>query len=262
MRAYVKNPARCLPALTALLAWMLAGGAAAQAPVADGRDFTFLYQTSTLPRGEHEYEQWVTWQTDKESDAAYDRFEFRQEFEHGVSDRLQFAFYLATWRYTRSGAGSNTVVHDTAVELVYKLSDPGSTALGAALYGEVKLDSELFELEGKLLLEKPLGPWTLAYNAVVEAEWEEEDWVEDNGELAQLLGFSRRLSPRLSLGGELLHEIAVPDWQETADGVLWVGPNLALRGRGWWTTVTSLFQLSGEEDEPGLQVRALIGKPF
>jgi len=236
--------------------------ATAREPLADGREFTFLYQTSTLPRAEHEYEQWVTWQTNRESDPEYDRLEFRQEFEHGISDRLQFGFYLATWRYTRTSSGEDTAVHDTAVELVYNLADPAESALGAAVYGEVKLDREFFEVEGKLLLEKPVGAWVLAYNAVIESEWEGTDWGEDSGELAQLLGVSRRLSPRLSIGGEVLHEVGFADWKDAAQSALHAGPNLALRHRAWWTTATALVQVTSVDAEPGLQLRVLVGKPF
>jgi hypothetical protein len=77
-----------------------------------------------MRRGEHEYEQWITWTTDKESEDEYRQLEFRQEFEHGISDRLHFAFYLATWRYTRSNESSRTAVHDTAIEFVCNLTDP------------------------------------------------------------------------------------------------------------------------------------------
>ncbi len=233
-----------------------------QAPPAEARDFTFLYQTTPLERGEHEYEQWVTWTTDKDADPDYDRFEFRQEFEHGVTDNLQFAFYLATWRTTRTGDGRTTAIHDTAVELLYSLSDAETSPLGAALYGEVKLDSELFELEGKILLEKLLGPWVLAYNGVIEAEWEEEGLTEKKGEVAQLLGVSRRISPRWSLGGEMLYEVEIADWSEVEDGVIYAGPNVALRGETWWTTVTAMTQLTDSAGAPNLKVRVLVGKPF
>jgi len=242
----------------------LAAGVLAAAPArADSRRFAWTYESGTMPRGVAEYEQWLTWRTDRDSDAKYDRLELRQEIEYGLTDRVQVALYLADWRYTRTTAGSDTELRGTAVEVIWNLSDPVRTPLGVALYGEVKLDSRRFALEGKLLLEKQIGNWILAYNAVVESEWEGEDWAEDNGEFQQLLAASRAVTPRLAFGAELLHEVGVTDWEETGDAVFYGGPNAnLLLGRGWWMTATPLLQLSDLADEPNVQMRLLAGVTF
>lgn len=252
---------RTLP--TAVLVAVMACALAAPEARADARRFAWTYESGTMPKGVLEYEQWVTWKTDRESDPDYDRFEFRQEFEYGLTDRLQVALYLADWRHTRTSGGKDTQLHDTAVEVIWNLSDPVRTALGAALYGEVKLDSELFELEGKILLEKQLAGFVVAYNAIVEAEWEGADWEEDNGAFKQTLAAAYSATPRVSLGAELLHEVGVEDWSETGDALLYAGPNANLMlGRGWWVTTTPLFQLSDEAGEPDLLWRTLVGVTF
>jgi len=224
--------------------------------------FAYNYPTSVLPRGEHQYEQWVTWKTDKEADPEYQRLEFRQEFEHGISDRIQFGFYLATWRYTRTSEGSTTAVHDSGVELIYNISDPKNSTLGSALYGEVKFDSRLIVFEGKLLLEKYVGPWLFAYNGVLEQEWEGDDYADSKGEIKNIFSVSARLSSRIALGAEYLWEIETEDWNHFTKAVSYLGPNVALASPGWWIAVTSLFKVSDQRDEPGFQVRAKLGIPF
>ena len=228
----------------------------------DGNRFAYVYPTVTLGRGEHQYEQWVTWTADKEVDSDYLRLEFRQEFEHGISDRLQFGFYLATWRYTRTSEGSNTGVHDSAVELIYNMTDPRESSLGSAVYGEVKFDSHMVAIEGKLLLEKYIGRWRLAYNGVLEQEWEGDKYAESKGEVKNILGVSTSLSNRFALGAEYLWEATTDDWSSFTKAVSYLGPNVTWATSGWWVTGTSLFKATDQTDEPGFQVRTKIGIPF
>lgn len=229
---------------------------------ADSRRFAWNYETTTSPVGTREYEQWVTWKTDRDSDPLYDRLEFRQEFEFGLTDRLQLGLYLVDWRYTRTGAGSETEVRGTALELIYNLSDPYTSALGTALYGEVAIGDEKFALEAKLLLEKPLGPLTVVANTVLEAEWEDEQWSEDTGVFEQTLGLSWELSPGFMLGAEGLLEKEFPDWGEGADTVVWAGPNASLRLPAFWVTTAPLMQVTDLASEPNLAWRTLIGVDF
>ena len=84
-----------------------------------------------------------------------------------MTDRLQAGIYVADWKVSNGQA----IYKDTAVELIYNMTNPVTDLLGSALYGEVKLGDQLFKLEGKLLLQKNFGPIVLAYNAGIEAEW-------------------------------------------------------------------------------------------
>lgn len=245
----------------AVVAAALAAAAAAPA-LADSRRFAFSYESAGTPRGVSEYEQWVTWKTDRQSDARYDRLEFRQELEHGLSDRVQLGLYFANWRYTRTSGGSDTQVRSGSVELICNLSDPLTTPLGVGVYGEVSLGAEVLEVEAKLLLEKAWGPLTVVANSILEGEWEDRDWIEDQGKFEQTLGLSRQLSPRLLLGGEALVEVAFPDWGTAAKALWYAGPNASVRAPGWWVTAAPLLKVGGDGDEPGLMLRTLVGVPF
>ncbi len=229
---------------------------------ADARRFAYVYETTTMPQGLAEYEQWITWKTDKESDDRYERLEFRQELEYGLTDRVQIALYFADWRYTRKSTGSDTQVRNSGIEVIANVVDPATSSVGVALYGEVKVGAEKFALEGKLLLEKDLGGLLLGYNAIIEAEWEDADWVRNKGVIEQTAGLSWQASPRFLIGAELLHEVELPDWSEAEDALLYAGPSASLRKGKVWVTTAALWQLTDVEGAPGMQVRALLGYIF
>jgi len=226
------------------------------------RRFTYVYEATTIPKGEWEFEQWVTWKTAKEDNRDFDRFDFRTELEYGVTDRFQLGFYLSDWRYeeNRSEGKHRGDWRDVAVESILNLTDPTNDPIGLALYGEIKIGDELLELEGKLIAQKNFGKLTLAYNAIIEAEWEGKHFDEDNGALQQTFGLSYQFSPKFLAGFELLHEVAIPDWRgASGKGILYVGPNFSYRTENWWATLTPLFQVSDVEDEPDFQMRLIFG---
>ena len=110
----------------------------------------WLYDTRTMTAGHVEYEQMMTWKTNKNSDPEYDEIRIRHEIEWGVTDRLQMAVYFADWRYKKTASEEHTYFHDVALEGIYQLQAPNPEQLGVALYGEVKYGSEFLELEGKI----------------------------------------------------------------------------------------------------------------
>jgi len=226
------------------------------------RRFTYVYEATTAPKGQWEYEQWVTWKTSKESNRHFDRFDFRHEVEYGVTDRFQLALYLSDWRYeeNRAEGKHRGDWRDFAVETILNLSNPVTDPIGWALYGEVKIGDELLELEGKIIAQKNLGSLVIAYNATIEAEWEGDRYEEDNGEFQQTFGVSYQFSPKFLAGVELLHEIAIPDWRGAqGKAAVFLGPNFSYRSSSWWATLTPLFQVSDIEDEPDFQLRMLLG---
>lgn len=226
---------------------------------ADPRRYVYTYGSSTMPAGDWELEQWLTW---KHYDSK-DRIDFRHEFEFGITDRLQAALYIADWRWEkRDGTSSRTTYQDTAIELQYSLTDPVEDFLGSALYGEVKLGDEKFVLESKLILEKAFGPFWLGYNFTLEAEWEGSDYSEDVGVIENSLGLSYQVSPSLLVGAEMLHEVAFDDWEDRGSNVISIGPNISWRRGDFWITAAALFQASDLDDEPRNQLRVLAAWKF
>lgn len=237
---------------------------AAAAANAGERKFVFSYEATTTPAGTLEFEQGVTWKTSKKSDSDFDRFDVRHEIEWGVTDRFQLGFYVFDWRYQdgASVANNRAEFRDVAVEAIYNLSNPVTDPIGAALYGEVKGGDELFALEGKIILQKNLGPVILVWNGTLEAEWEGDDFDEDNGTLEQTFGVSYQLHPGLSVGAELLHEVEYADWSAWGDHVVYLGPNVSLATKKWWVTIAPLVQVTSVDDEPDFQTRVMFGISF
>lgn len=226
------------------------------------RRFTFVYEATTQPKGAWEYEQWITWETAKESNRDFDHFDFRHEIEVGLTDHFQLGIYVSDWGYeeNRSEGVHRGDWRDVAVEGILNLTNPTTDAVGLALYGEAKVGDELLALESKLIVQKNFGAVVLAYNAALEAEWEGRRFDEDHGEFQQTLGVSYQCSPNFLVGMELLHEIDIPDLRGAkGKGILYLGPNFSYRAHKWWATLTPLFQVSDVEDEPDFQMRLILG---
>lgn len=233
------------------------------------RRFTYVYEATTSPKGTIEIENWVTWKTRREGGSRANEVEFRHELEYGVTDRFQVAVYLADWKVVDSVAGGDEGAHaiyqDTAVEMIYNLTNPVTDIIGSALYGEVKLGDQKFVLEGKLLLQKNFGPVVVAYNAILEAEWEGERFGHFNervGKFEQTFGVSYQFTPNFLVGGELLHEIEFEDWSEPSDSVVYLGPNASFRYKRFWVTTTALIQATAVTSEPDFQLRTIFGFHF
>jgi len=242
----------CLGAALSLTTPILAGS----------RHFTYSYETTTMAKGAMELESWVTWKTDQASDPDFERFDIRHEFEYGVTDRLQLAFYFADWRYEENATESGKAeFHDVAVEAIYNLTDPNTTPFGSALYGEIKGSDDFIELEGKLLLQKNIGQWMFVYNVGGEIAWE-DNYENDEAELIQSAGVAYQINPAWSAGAELLHEIAVPDVDTIGDSGVYLGPNVTWRNDRFSVALTGLWQLTSLADEPDFQLRTIFAVDF
>ena len=223
------------------------------------RHFTFLYEAPTSAPESLELETWTTWKRTTGPDRS-DAVDFRHELEYGATDKLQVSVYLADWFYENQREHSGFAYSDSAIELIYNLTNPVDDPIGLSIYGEIKAGDRLIELESKLIGQKNFGPLILAYNATLEAVWEGHSLQEREGEFQQAFGASYELSPRLSAGIELLHEFVFPEWRDDKKiRNLFVGPNVSYRRGNWFVTVTALAQATNTTDEPDLQVRTIFG---
>jgi hypothetical protein len=247
--------------LTTSLAVFAAFGLLSTKSEAGERRFTFTYEATTAPKGSIEFEQWVTWKATRGSENV-NQFDFRHELEFGLTDHLQLGVYLSDWTVEHTAGKTKADWEDAGSELIWNLSNPTTDFLGSALYGEVRVGDEVFALEGKLLLQKNFGPWVIAYNAVVEAEWEGKDYDEKVGVFEQNLGVSYQVSPHFTVGAELFHGVEFADWGAAGDHALYAGPNASIRYGNWFATTTVLFQTTGIDEEPDVQTRLIFGVHF
>ena len=59
---------------------LLAAACSIMPAQAGERRFAFSYEADTAPAGTREFEQWITWKSDKASNNDFDEFTFREEF--------------------------------------------------------------------------------------------------------------------------------------------------------------------------------------
>lgn len=190
----------------------------------------------------------------------FDQVDFRHELEYGVTDKFQASIYLTDWFYESDPEHSGFTYSDTAIELIYNLTKPVVDPVGLSIYGQLRAGDRLIELESKLIAQKNFGPLILAYNATVESLWKGNDLSEHEGELQQALGASYEISPRISVGIELLHEFVFPDWRdEEKIRNVFIGPNASYRHGNWFVTVTALAQATDTPGEADFQVRTIFG---
>ncbi|MEO8354010.1 MAG: hypothetical protein ABI680_19960, partial [Chthoniobacteraceae bacterium] len=176
---------------------------------------------------------------------------------------------LAVASYNHGVAGmvrARTAVGIDSLDDIVRGYDSASFGFASRnFYAEVLAGEDSFEAEGKLLLQKNFGPLRIAYNLILEAEWEGKkfgNFDERNGEFAQTLGISYDLNRNFSVGAEVLHEIPLPDWSEAADSNVFIGPNASVRFGRVFVTATALFQVTNVEAEPDAQVRLITGFDF
>ncbi len=245
---------------------------------ANDRHFTYTYETATLNAGDVELEPWTTYRAGRER--YYSRFDQRLELEVGVTDHLMSAWYLnltAVAADVEDDAG--VVARERELEFAgvssewkLKLTDPVADPLGTAVYVEGTLAPTEAAVEGKVLLDKRVGPLLLAGNLAGEYErsWEARGEIEDEFELVTLLAAAWLFDERASIGLELrqLDELAGSGELESA--VLYAGPAVAYAGDGWWSALTVLPQVAAFagataghrldlEHRERLQVRLLLG---
>src|SRR5215213_4806942 len=185
---------------------------------ADPRPFTFTTDTYPMGKGEAEVEQWVTWKHHTDEDAGFNRIDFREEFEFGVADNVDLAFYLPTWRYEDADDDDGVTFQSVDAEVVVYFTNPVTDFVGLGLYNEIKVGDESLGFETKLLVQKDVGNWIFAYNLVAETELEgvfdddEENEVE--GELKHTFGAAYAINKGLLVGGEAVIESTFEDWSE------------------------------------------------
>ena len=231
---------------------------------ANERHFSYTYETGVLPDEAVELELWTTGRVGRED--FYTRFDQRLELEMGLGGGLQTAFYMnfrGIAQETSEGIKKSFDFRGVSSEWKLKLTDPTADALGSAVYGEVTWMPHEVELEAKLLLDKRLGSFLVAYNLVGELEIEIEKSAGEEAEWEKkiiaenLLSFAYFASERTSLGVELVSPMV---WKagELDYVALFAGPSASYATRTWWVATTLLAQLPALKGSDGSPHDSLV----
>ncbi|HVV50032.1 MAG TPA: hypothetical protein VHO06_10270 [Polyangia bacterium] len=245
----LRPPARA--ATTALLAAALTAALAAAAR-ANPAPLPFTYIYETLPAGDAEVELYTDLTplhliNANATQGTYLVPQFQSEIEYGLTDHLELGLYLVLVPTDYSGfLPPPSTMEGTGVKqrLRYRFADAGQWPVDLAVYGEVVENAREIELEGKVILQRRVGPLRIAANAWGERELYfngTREWVL-NPTAGAVLERWIRVQP------------GVEYWMhgELADGGSWnlrpqhyLGPTVILQlGKIWWSN-GFYFRLNG-----------------
>lgn len=233
---------------------------------ADERLFGYVQEAEVLPKGGREFEQWLTHRRDR-ADGVFAAWDFREELEYGLTDRLTTAGYL-NFKSTHSEGVTGQADEDSfefegvSAEVKYQVLNPNTKLLGLLLYGEATYNGDEFELEEKLVLQKNLGDkWVAALNVTLEQEWAfTPAATEEELTLELTAGIAYKINSHWSVGIEgRNHREFTPglDFSDQEHSAWFVGPNVHYGRNNWWATLTVLPQVHGSpETRDGLTLEA------
>lgn len=272
--------------LTKTRAFALAGVVAlawgAESACADERKFGYVYEADVLPKGQAEFEQHITSRVGKDG-GRYARWDFREEFEYGLAEKLTTALYLNFEDEFSSGvdgredSGGGLDFAGISSEWKYQLASPYTDPVGVAVYFEATSDfAHEAELEEKLIFSKNWEQWVAALNFTVEQEWEYEDEEsEKEGVFEFTAGISRKLSNQWSAGLECRNHREFADsftFEDEEHSAIFLGPNIAFASGDAWATLSVLPQIYGEgesaeddlilDEHERVEIRLLVGVPL
>ncbi|HVM32003.1 MAG TPA: hypothetical protein VMU88_02650 [bacterium] len=229
--------------------WCLALALAALPALARAADRHFIYteESTVQDAGEKDLETYTTYRFGR--DAFYSAMDQSLEFEVGLGGSAQFASYL---NFTQEFAaalpggepGLNTegpVLDGVSTELKLKLADNVADPLGVGLYFEPEFEPDELDLETKLILDKKMGSWLVAFNLTAEPGFDYTD-MGTSLLLRPSLGVGYFLTSRWFIGLEAMNENFYDD--APMRSVLSAGPELEYAGDSWWVAVAFLPQLA------------------
>ncbi len=225
---------------------------------ANSRRFSYTYETNVLPKGIAELEVWGTFRSQR--NYFYQRFDQRMEFEYGLGNDLQVAFYLNSIfrseddnKTTAGGTLKNTQSTSISSEWKWKLSDRVADPIGSAVYAEYTVGTDNSKIEGKVFFDKQFEDYLVAFNSIYERSWKVgtnlaktfEDEVEFD------LGVAYTANPEYSFGIELRNHNYIIDGNIT-NSALFFGPSISYSTKAGWFVLTVMPQIKNLKSSQSL----------
>lgn len=245
---------------------------AASVAFATPRTLPFSYPNETLSKGALEVELYTDVNplraaADPADPAAGNSwsvaYQLQTEFEYGLSDRVELGFYQVFEANPQPG-GDNTLLFDGLKWRVRtRLAEPGQWPVDVGLYLELETMHDELSLEGKVNLQKRLGPVRLLSNLWVEESFVHPLDTKAHGREAEFIvnptaGLSVEVTPTFQPGleywarGQLAASGDTPQDRENSRVHHFLGPTVHLNfGRLWWTGGLYANLNSSHTPEPG-----------
>lgn len=254
--------------------WKVAFGALALCSLgfaahAGESQFGWLYTADLHPQGRAEYEH-KSWLQEGQSQGDYSYLQNSEEFEYGVTNRLQLAGYV-NWSYVNAdrngidgrtgGPGADLGPHDdpfgryrktrfdtVAIEAIYQVMNPVVDPIGLALYVEPEIGPREHALEWRLIAQKNLldDRFVIAANLAGETERERTPTTLERASMLDFTaGFSYRFADSWSAGLEMRNhrEFSGYLYDEREHSAWFLGPNVHYAAQRWWVTAAWRHQL-------------------
>jgi hypothetical protein len=239
---------------------------------ANPKPLPYTYGYPTTPAGDLEIEQYIDLipvrverelvTGDLEAVSAL-RFDLQTELEIGITDRLEYGFYLAA----RQGASADTPLlrlRGVKQRLRYRFAEAGQWPVDVGVYFEVATFFNELEFEQKVLLSKRLGKLVVSANLWVEQEWYFADRVW-KFLYNPTLGAAYEIHPAVTVGLEgwlrgRFDDVSAAergDGGDVATGTrAYLGPTLLLQKGDYWMSTGAYLRLDHLGDD------AVVGDPF
>ena len=228
---------------------------------ADDRPFAFAYSTDIETQGGKEIEQEITWSSGHEGE-AFQEVESRSEFEYGVTDDFQAAFYLNyDWSRTRphmaSGSAETSSLPGVSGEFIYRLTNVYFDPIGLALYAEPSFGNGTRSFEVKALLQKNFLNDRLrcVLNVNLEDRWAKNGLggYAQSSALEFFTGVAYNVTPELSAGVELDNErgydgLIFGGSSTYAENAYFAGPTIQYVGHPFRVILGAQAQLPWADD--------------
>ncbi|HVT08492.1 MAG TPA: hypothetical protein VHO67_13615 [Polyangia bacterium] len=252
-----------------------AAALAAPAARANPRPLPFTYIYETLPHGDAEVELYTDLTPQRLLDANgqagwHLASQFQVEIEYGITDRLELGLYLTLQPVDLDFPGAPDLGEGNGVKqrLRYRFADSGVWPVDVAVYGELTENQREFEIEGKVILQRRVGPFRIAANLWAEREYTyrgEASWV-----LNPTAGVVFEKWFNVQPGIEYWMRGELEDGKFTVGPAHYLGPTAIVQfGKIWWSTgaylqvnhVHAPTPVAGVEDTPfgPFWVRTIVG---
>jgi hypothetical protein len=249
------------------------------------RTLPFSYPYETLPKGSLEIEEYTDVNplrvpADPADPSAGNMwslgYRLQTEFEYGLTDRVELGFYQV-FEATPEPGGDNALLFDGLKWRVRtRLAEANEWPVDVSLYFELETMRDELALEGKVNLQKRLGPVRLLSNLWVEEAFERPLDTKAHGRSAAFIvnptaGASVEVTPTFQPGleywarGQLAASGETPLDRQNSRVHHFLGPTVHLNfGRLWWTSGLYANLNSLHVPEPGadwgpIWFRSVIG---
>ncbi len=241
-------------------------GTASREGFAHARTYVWTQEYKTLPKGAFELENHTTSKVPRWTASNENSWNYEQELEYGVTDRLNIAHYEIWETRNQAGLDDNGVPNKDVTkysgfkfETKYRIGETGKYWVDPLLYFEYAYDPrERFEgaphvLEGKLILSKDFGKWNATYNQSIESGLGHKGRTEHEF----FFGLNYEIFPEARVGVETKGQYWKPGSNRNE---LALGPTVAYEAKYFWIAAGILFGVNHEADD--FQANVSVGVPI